>query len=561
MGGRDPAVRGGGLGADRAAVEAVHHRAVSQHDRRSPGRRSPPTSRASCSRRTRPASGTSTRSRSPAASGRRSRSRPPTRPTPCRYFPKDDRILFTRDQGGNELNHLYVRTPDGQERDLTPGEKLKAAFAGWTPDGSAFYVATNERDPRFFDIYRYDAKTYERTLLLQERARLLPGRRLRRRQVGGADEARTPPTTATSTCGTPRPRRVTHLTPHKGDAQFTPATFDPASKYLYYLTNDGGEFTALRRYALAAGTHEDVEKADWDIVFTVVLARRPLPGHRRQRGRPHGHHGRRRPRPGKPVALPAIPERRRRRRVDSRAARSKLAFYVNGDRSPNDLYVLQTRRPATPTQADDSLSPEIDPADLVDTQVVRFKARDGDDDPEHPLEAAPGDGREPRRRRSSGCTAARAARRRSGYSAVDPVPRQPRLRRAGHQQPRQLGYGKTFFAADDRKHGREPLWDCVDAKKYLASLPYVDAQPHRHHRRQLRRLHGAGGARLPAGRVRRRRRHLRRLELAADAREHPGVVGGAAQGALRGDRRPGTQTRRCSTTSRRSSTPTRSASR
>ena len=37
------------------------------------------------------------------------------------------------------------------------------------------------------------------------------------------------------------------------------------------------------------------------------------------------------------------------------------------------------------------------------------------------------------------------------------------------------GYGKTFFAADDRKHGREPLWDCVDAKKYLASLPYVDA--------------------------------------------------------------------------------------
>ena len=36
------------------------------------------------------------------------------------------------------------------------------------------------------------------------------------------------------------------------------------------------------------------------------------------------------------------------------------------------------------------------------------------------------------------------------------------------------GYGKTFFAADDKKHGREPLWDCVDAKKYLQSLPYVD---------------------------------------------------------------------------------------
>jgi dipeptidyl aminopeptidase/acylaminoacyl peptidase len=36
------------------------------------------------------------------------------------------------------------------------------------------------------------------------------------------------------------------------------------------------------------------------------------------------------------------------------------------------------------------------------------------------------------------------------------------------------GYGKTFFAADDGKHGREPLWDCVEAKKYLAKLGYVD---------------------------------------------------------------------------------------
>ena len=36
------------------------------------------------------------------------------------------------------------------------------------------------------------------------------------------------------------------------------------------------------------------------------------------------------------------------------------------------------------------------------------------------------------------------------------------------------GYGKTFFTADDQKHGEEPLWDCVEAKKYLASLPYVD---------------------------------------------------------------------------------------
>src|SRR5687768_6872471 len=31
------------------------------------------------------------------------------------YFPNDDRVLYTHDQGGNELHHLYVLGPDGQE--------------------------------------------------------------------------------------------------------------------------------------------------------------------------------------------------------------------------------------------------------------------------------------------------------------------------------------------------------------------------------------------------------------------------------------------------------------
>lgn len=36
------------------------------------------------------------------------------------------------------------------------------------------------------------------------------------------------------------------------------------------------------------------------------------------------------------------------------------------------------------------------------------------------------------------------------------------------------GYGKTFFAADDRKHGNEDLRDCIEAKKFLATLNYID---------------------------------------------------------------------------------------
>ena len=90
------------------------------------------------------------------------------------FFPTDNRVLITRDQSGNELNHLYVLAGDGAERDLTPGDKLKAQFAGWTHDGSAFYVASNERDARFFDLYRYDAKTYARTMFFENKNGYLP---------------------------------------------------------------------------------------------------------------------------------------------------------------------------------------------------------------------------------------------------------------------------------------------------------------------------------------------------------------------------------------------------
>ena len=43
---------------------------------------------------------------------------------------------------------------------------------------------------------------------------------------------------------------------------------------------------------------------------------------------------------GKPVALPAIPNGGV-GGISIARSESKLAFYVNGDRSPNDLHVLQ----------------------------------------------------------------------------------------------------------------------------------------------------------------------------------------------------------------------------
>src|SRR6185295_8041158 len=81
------------------------------------------------------------------------------------YFPRDERFLFQSDQGGNELTHIYVRELDGSVRDLTPGEKVKAEFGAWAADDRSFFVITNEREPKFFDLYRISTDGYARQLV------------------------------------------------------------------------------------------------------------------------------------------------------------------------------------------------------------------------------------------------------------------------------------------------------------------------------------------------------------------------------------------------------------
>ena len=387
------------------------------------------------------------------------------------FFPHDNRVLITRDQGGNELNHLYVLAEDGAERDLTPGEKLKAQFAGWAHDGTAFYVISNERDQRFFDIYRYDAKSYARTLFFENKNGYFPS--------SVSDDAKWVALGKVNTTNdsdiylwNASSKETRHISKHSGNAKFQASGFDRASKYLYFVTDAAGEFQALNRYALADGNIDVVQSSQWDVVSTTL-----------------SHNGKYRAtiinadgRPvvsvvdeaaGTPVPLPPVPNGGV---TQVRFARSetKLALSVAGDRSPTNLYVLDvpTKKLA---KLIDSLSPRIDAADLVDAQVVRFKARDGMTIPNilwKPYQAT-GSSKAPALVWVHGGPGGQTT---AGYSPVIQFLVNHGYVVLGINNRGSSGYGKTFFAADDKKHGREPLWDCVDAKKYLQSLDYVDPE-------------------------------------------------------------------------------------
>lgn len=386
------------------------------------------------------------------------------------YFPKDERILYSRDQGGNENSHLYVRELDGTEKDLTPGDKLKAELLGWkSDDDSAFYVLTNERDARFFDLYKYDVKTYARTLLYQN--------------DGGYQVADVSRDEKWIALGKPRTtsdsdiylydvakKEHKHITAHKGTASYIPMEFDPGSSALYFLTDDGSEFKRVARYVLATGKAEDVERADWDIMYTYFSKNgawrvTAINEDGRTVIRLHDVKA------GKQVALPQMPEGDI-TSVSIARSEKRMAFYHNGDRSPNNLYVYEFGTGQT-TRLTNALSPEIDAEDLVDAQVVRFKSFDKMEIPNilyKPHQATP-DNKAPAIVWVHGGPGGQT---RKGYSALIQYLVNHGYVVLGINNRGSSGYGKTFFTADDQKHGREPLRDCVEAKKYLASLPYVD---------------------------------------------------------------------------------------
>ncbi len=81
----------------------------------------------------------------------------------------DDYLLYLRDTGGDENNHVHAVALDtGEIRDLTPYAGARAEIYGlsWSRPGE-IVVGINDRNPEYFDVYRVALATGERSLLLE----------------------------------------------------------------------------------------------------------------------------------------------------------------------------------------------------------------------------------------------------------------------------------------------------------------------------------------------------------------------------------------------------------
>ncbi|WCL52832.1 S9 family peptidase [Gimibacter soli] len=387
------------------------------------------------------------------------------------YFPADGRILFHADKGGDELDHIWVREEDGSVKDLTATENTKASFGGWSADGSAFYVLTNERDPKAFDLYRYAASDYARTLVFQNddaldvSAMSRDGRWLaftRPRTSADSDIL-----VADLTAEKPELKLISE---HEGNISYGVYAFTPDSAKLIYATDEHGEWNEAWSYDLATGEKAPYIAADWDVSFVDFSAT----GAYRYSGINEDAVTRvtvENIATGEKIALSGLPA------GDLASVRfskddSRIAFMVDSAKSPRDLYVadLATGEAKVLTHA---MNPAVDPSHLVEPTVVRYASFDGTEIPSilYKPQQASAENKVPAIVFVHGGPGGQT---RVGYSGMIQHLVNHGYAVLGANNRGSSGYGKSFFHMDDKRHGEGDLQDIVWGRKYLESLDWVD---------------------------------------------------------------------------------------
>jgi dipeptidyl aminopeptidase/acylaminoacyl peptidase len=387
------------------------------------------------------------------------------------WLPDGEGFLYSSDVGGNELDHVYVHRGEGEPLDLTPGDGHKAAFFHFSHDDRTFYVGTNERDPRYFDVYEYAVDGFERELVYRNEEGL---------EYGGTSPDRRyvalvkPISTSDSDVYLldRESGELTNLTEHEGFEQNFPAGFSPDGKTLLITTDKGAEFSYLMAHDLATGERTEVLRPEWDVAgadysetgkYLAVWINNDARTEVRVFETATMD----------PVELPELPQAEITTVVFSDDER-RLGFYASTARSPRDLYVSAVGGGEV-TRLSSTLNPDIDPEHLVAPEVVRFASYDGVEVPGllYKPHAASAENRVPGIVWIHGGPGGQS---RVGYSEVVQYLVNHGYAVYAINNRGSSGYGKTFFRMDDQKHGEADLDDVVASKEMLVETGWVDPE-------------------------------------------------------------------------------------
>lgn len=161
------------------------------------------------------------------------------------HWKGSDRILYTKDFGGDENDHIVsVDVATGKLTDLTPGDKVKAIIVDPLPDDpNHVIVAHNRRDAKVFDVFRIDLRSGAETEIARNPGDI----------VGWVTDNAGRLRVAVRSDGLDREilYRATEkdafkpIVRHDYKTEVEPAFFDAANRRLYAISNRGRDKKAL----------------------------------------------------------------------------------------------------------------------------------------------------------------------------------------------------------------------------------------------------------------------------------------------------------------------------
>lgn len=385
------------------------------------------------------------------------------------YFPNDERILFSADGNGDEIDHLFVRELDGSIKDLTPEKEAKSSFYGWSKDDKSIIYGSNKRDPRYFDVYKLSINDYTTKLIYQNDDGL-------DFSAMSDDENYIALSKSVNTNDSDlfvyNVATKETLKINENNSANSAQEFSINNLKFYYTTDDGAEFSYLMSYNLNTKEKKKVLEKSWDIMgmgltetgkYMVVYVNDD----------------------GKNaievidtntntlIDLPDF-EDKSITSVAFSKDETMMRMYVGGSNSPSDLftYNLDTKEQHKLT---DVLNDEINAEDMVTAKVIRFKSFDGTIIPAIyylPHQASEAN-KVPAMVWVHGGPGGQS---RQNFSSLIQYMVNHGYAVLAVNNRGSSGYGKTFFKMDDLNHGEKDLQDCVEGKNWLADQPEINGE-------------------------------------------------------------------------------------
>jgi dipeptidyl aminopeptidase/acylaminoacyl peptidase len=387
-----------------------------------------------------------------------------------KYITGTDQFIYSADKGGDENAHLYVRSAkDTIVKDITPWPNSANTFLGWSNDRKSFYISSNKRDVKYFDLMKIEVGSWTPTLMYQndegyEISLISASERyvsLSKSITTDKNELYIYDTTS----------KTSKKISNDSESTWSALAFEKNDSIFYFSTNDGGEFSYLVKYNINSGKQEKVYEDKWDVVnmnlsenekYRTVFINED--GKNKILLFDHTT--------GKQVKFPEIADGDVLGVNISRSEQNML-LSIGSSTSPRNLYLYNITNNEL-KKLTNSLNPAIKEDDLVKAEVVRFKSFDGMEIPAiyyKPLQAD--------KNNKAGALVwvhgGPGGQSRVGFSNSIQYLVNHGYAVLAINNRGSSGYGKSFYKMDNKDHSNGDLKDCIYGKKWLQQQEYIDS--------------------------------------------------------------------------------------